>query len=107
MDILGELAAESGMFDKIRQTFNFEKLNCTEGRSVFHVGLRMTASDNPDVTKAINDVTAVNAQVKAFADKVRSGEVKSVTGENFKTFLVIGIGGSVLGCEFINEALSL
>ena len=41
LDILGEIAASSGLFDKIRAMYNCEAINSTEGRSVFHVGLRL------------------------------------------------------------------
>merc|ERR1719359_2405502 len=38
-------------------------------------------------------------------DKVRSGEWKGFTGKPLTDVLAIGIGGSYLGVEFVNEAL--
>ena len=107
LDILGEIAASSGLFDKIRAMYNFEAINSTEGRQVFHVGLRLAGDPEQPQFPVYEDVNAVNARIKAFAEKVRSGELKSVAGKAFKTFLVVGIGGSYLGVDFLNEALSL
>lgn len=45
------------------------------------------------------------AKVYAFADKVRSGEWKGVTGERVRTVVNIGIGGSDLGPVMAYEAL--
>jgi glucose-6-phosphate isomerase len=36
---------------------------------------------------------------------VRYGQVKGHTGKNLSTVVVIGIGGSYLGIEFVYEAL--
>merc|ERR1719183_1669880 len=43
--------------------------------------------------------------MKSFSDKVRSGEWKGFTGKPLTDVLAIGIGGSYLGVEFVNEAL--
>ena len=44
-------------------------------------------------------------RVYAFADQVRSGEWKGVTGESITTVVNIGIGGSDLGPVMVYEAL--
>ena len=51
------------------------------------------------------DVHATLDKVYAFADKVRSGEWKGVTGKRIETVVNIGIGGSDLGPVMVYEAL--
>jgi glucose-6-phosphate isomerase len=43
--------------------------------------------------------------MKAFAEAVRSGEIKGATGKPFKAILHIGIGGSDLGPRLLWDAL--
>jgi hypothetical protein len=52
-----------------------------------------------------HDVHEVLAKVYAFAEQVRSGEWKGVTGKRIETVVNIGIGGSDLGPVMIYEAL--
>ena len=47
----------------------------------------------------------VRNNIKEFANSVRSGEIKGVSGKPFRNILCIGIGGSYLGPEFVAEAL--
>jgi glucose-6-phosphate isomerase len=89
--------------------FAGEHINTTEDRAVLHTALRRPADqagtlvvDGQDV---VADVHEVLDRVYAFADKVRSGEWKGVTGKSIKTVVNIGIGGSHLGPEMAYEAL--
>ena len=50
------------------------------------------------------EIESTFAKVKAFATKVHAGEIKGAGGE-FKNVLVIGIGGSALGPQFVAQAL--
>lgn len=43
--------------------------------------------------------------IKSFSNEVRNGDRKGITGKNLKNLVVIGIGGSYLGIEFVYEAL--
>jgi glucose-6-phosphate isomerase len=51
------------------------------------------------------DVRGVLAQMRAFADKVRSGEIRGHTGRAITDVVNIGIGGSDLGPYMVCEAL--
>ncbi len=77
--------------------------NPTENRMVGHYWLR-----NPDIAPdrsiAAEIQDTVN-KVKQFAAKVHNGEILSSTGKPFKNLLVMGIGGSVLGPQFVANAL--
>lgn len=51
------------------------------------------------------EVHAILDRVKAFTDAVRNGNYRGHTKKNLLNTVVIGIGGSYLGIEFIYEAL--
>lgn len=53
----------------------------------------------------VPDVWEVLDKIKAFSDKVRSGEWKGCTGKPIKNVVAIGIGGSFLGPLFVHTAL--
>lgn len=90
--------------------FAGQKINNTENRSVLHVALRMRAdeslvvegSSEGDVVKNVHEVLN---RMHQFSEKVRSGQVKGYSGKDLVNTLVIGIGGSYLGPEFVFEAL--
>jgi len=73
-----------------------------EGRMVGHYWLR-----NPTLAPTSEIRTEIEAtliQVKAFAADVHAGVVRGVDG-SFKGLLIIGIGGSALGPQFVGNAL--
>lgn len=77
--------------------------NPDEGRMVGHYWLRNAALAPSDELR--REVTEPIAQLKAFAAKVHSGEIKAPGGSHFQNLLIIGIGGSALGPQLIEEAL--
>jgi len=78
--------------------------NPDEGRMVGHYWLRNSAlAPTAGLWKEIDDTVA---QVEAFCRRVHGGEVVNPAGETFKNLLVIGIGGSALGPQFVADALS-
>lgn len=80
-----------------------EIANPDEGRMVGHYWLRNPAlAPNAQIGK---EITEPIAALKAFAAKVHSGEVKAPGGSHFQNILIVGIGGSALGPQFIVEAL--
>lgn len=78
--------------------------NPDEGRMVGHYWLRnppLAPSD--DIRREID--TAVD-QVSAFSRQIHSGTITGQNGQAFTRLLVIGIGGSALGPQFVADALS-
>ncbi|MCH6256169.1 glucose-6-phosphate isomerase [Puniceicoccaceae bacterium K14] len=76
--------------------------NPDENRMVGHYWLRDAAlAPTPELQ---SDISETFAKIKEFAAKVHSGEVKGSKGA-FTDILVIGIGGSALGPQFIDKAL--
>lgn len=76
--------------------------NPDEKRMVGHYWLRNAAlAPTPEIRKAI---TSTLASLKSFAAKVHSGQIRGPKGK-FTRLLVIGIGGSALGPQFVAAAL--
>ena len=84
-----------------------DRINVTEGRSVLHTALRRPRTDSlvVDGQEVVADVHETLDKVYAFADRVRSGEWKGVSGKAIRTVVNIGIGGSDLGPVMVYEAL--
>jgi len=87
--------------------FKGDKINETCDWSVLHTSLRApcdidVTSGDQNVTK---DVHEVLGQIKPFVDRVRNGELIGLSKKKLKNFLIIGIGGSYLGIEFVYEAM--
>jgi glucose-6-phosphate isomerase len=77
--------------------------NPDEGRMVGHYWLR-NASLAP--TQELRDaVTKPLADLKSFAEKVHTGQIKPPGGGIFQRILLIGIGGSALGPQLVAEAI--
>lgn len=108
MDIPGEFAEK--MQPKVAKAFEDlaaleagEIANPDEGRMVGHYWLR-----NPEL--APNDeirrqITEPIKAIKEFASMIPTGEIAPPSGGVFKNILIIGIGGSALGPQLINDAL--
>lgn len=76
--------------------------NPDEGRMVGHYWLRNPAlAPSAELQSAISDTLAA---IKSFTAKVHDGEVVGPKGK-FTQLLVIGIGGSALGPQFVHHAL--
>lgn len=76
--------------------------NPDENRMVGHYWLRDSAlAPSSEITKEID---ATLADIKAFAAQVHAGKIAG-SGGSFRNVLVIGIGGSALGPQFVANAL--
>lgn len=76
--------------------------NMDEDRMVGHYWLRNPSlAPAPELAREIQETVA---NVKQFSARVHSGEVKGQQG-TFKNLLVVGIGGSALGPQFVAHAL--
>lgn len=107
MKLLLQLAREAKVKKWIEKMFSGEKINFTENRAVLHVALRNRSNrpiyaDGEDVMPAVR---AELAKMKAFCEKVRSGEWKGYSGKEITDIVNIGIGGSDLGPLMVCEAL--
>ena len=77
--------------------------NADENRMVGHYWLRNpTLAPAPEIRR---EIEAALVKIKSFAGKIHAGELRGAGGA-FKNFLLIGIGGSALGPQFVANALS-
>jgi glucose-6-phosphate isomerase len=77
--------------------------NPDEGRMVGHYWLRA-----PKLSPSIgisSEIEFAIRGVKEFAADIHDGVIKTAGGKRFKRILVIGIGGSALGPQFVSDAL--
>ncbi|HKX02641.1 MAG TPA: glucose-6-phosphate isomerase [Methylomirabilota bacterium] len=107
LDLLMQLAEESGLRARIDAMFAGEKINVTENRAVLHVALRARRGTSivVDGQNVVPQVHAVLDKMAEFADRVRSGAWKGHTGRRIRNVINIGIGGSDLGPVMAYEAL--
>ncbi|SIR61375.1 glucose-6-phosphate isomerase [Microbacterium sp. RURRCA19A] len=109
LEALVALAEETGVRERFAEMLSGVHLNTSEDRAVLHTALRRPAGATPalhvDGQDVDHDVQAVLAAMSEFADRVRSGEWKGVTGKKVTHVVNIGIGGSDLGPVMVYEAL--
>ena len=76
--------------------------NPDENRMVGHYWLRNPAlAPTPEIRQEIEETIA---RIKGFAKQVHTGKIRG-NGGKFKNYLLIGIGGSALGPQFVAHAL--
>jgi len=77
--------------------------NPDENRMVGHYWLRNSALAPTAELRA--DIDGTNKRIKSFAANIHAGKIANEKGEHFKHALLIGIGGSALGPQFVTDAL--
>ena len=107
--LLCDLARTVGLEERRDAMFAGAHINTTEDRAVLHTALRRPAEQKGqlivDGQDVVADVHEVLDRMFAFAERVRSGEWKGVTGKKIEHLVSIGIGGSDLGPVMAYEAL--
>jgi len=77
--------------------------NPSERRMVGHYWLRNTAlAPTPEIRTEIEETIK---RIKTFAADIHGGKITAENGKPFKHVLLIGIGGSALGPQFVSDAL--
>ena len=106
-ELLIKLAEETELKSAIEKMFSGDKINETEGRAVLHTALRDFSGKEifvdgqnikPGIEKVLN-------QMKAFSERIISGEHKGFSGKEITDVVNIGIGGSDLGPVMVCSAL--
>ena len=107
LQLLLQLAEESGLRARIDAMFHGEKINITEKRAVLHIALRAPRDESivVDGENVVPKVHAVLDRMADFSNRVRSGEWKGHTGKRIRNVINVGIGGSDLGPVMAYEAL--
>jgi glucose-6-phosphate isomerase len=107
LQLLLQLAEESGLRACIDVMFRGEKINSTEDRAVLHVALRAPCGTSivVDGENVVPQVHTVLDKMVDFCNRVRSGAWQGHTGKRIRNVINIGIGGSDLGPVMAYEAL--
>lgn len=89
--------------DAMQQLEGGAKANVDEDRRVGHYWLRAPAlAPDESIRKSIEQTVS---DIKRFADQVHGGAVTPQRGDGFFVVLLVGIGGSALGPQFVSDAL--
>ena len=107
LQLLWQLAEESGLRAYINAMFRGEKINITEDRAALHIALRTPRGKSimVDGENVLPKVHNVLDRMADLANKVRNGLWKGYTGKSVRNVINIGIGGSDLGPVMAYEAL--
>lgn len=109
LKLLVDLGRACGVEERRDAMFSGEHINTSEDRAVLHTALRRPASQKGELIvdgqDVVADVHEVLDRMYAFADRVRSGEWKGVSGKKIEHVVSIGIGGSDLGPVMVYEAM--
>ena len=107
--LLAELGRAVHVEERRDAMYAGEHINTTEDRAVLHTALRRPEDQIGklvvDGQDTVADVHEVLDRMYAFAEKVRTGAWKGVTGKRIEHVVSIGIGGSDLGPVMVYEAL--
>ena len=107
-DLLMALAQQRQIKAKYKEMTRGAHLNLTEDRAVLHTATRkFTPGPVMDQGEDVMpDIVRIRDDIRKFADGVHSGQIRAEKGSMFKDIVVIGIGGSYLGTEFVSTALA-
>ena len=104
-DLRGEIdqaASKLKLEELVAELENGAIANPDEKRMVGHYWLRNPAlAPRKEIRAEIQETVA---SIKAFAAEIHSGKIRGNNGA-FKRLLLIGIGGSALGSQFVAHAL--
>ncbi len=101
---LAELRDLTGFFARMRAG---DTVNTSESRAAQHMALRA-----PEGARSLAQgktiaplVEAERNKMRLFANKLRAGKIKGITGRPISTLVHVGIGGSDLGPRLLAQAL--
>src|SRR5215469_10888190 len=108
LELLFDLAAESGLQGRIDAMFRGESVNVTEKRPALHIALRAPkgAAIYVNGDNVIPKVHAVLDRMGRFCDRIRSGDTKGHSGKRIRNIVNIGVGGCHLGPMLATQALN-
>jgi glucose-6-phosphate isomerase len=107
-ELLIELAYAANLPVWTSRLFGGEPVNWTEGRPALHTALR--SGDRDITTEAAGEVGLLTGDaldlIGRFTDSIRSGQWTGHSGQPVSDVVVLGIGGSQLGPQFVCRALA-
>lgn len=105
--LLYQLACEQNVQEHFAAMTQGAIVNTTEDRAALHTACRKfdNKTVRVDGMDVVPDILAARKSAALFCEKVHSGEIKGSTGKQFTHAVVVGIGGSYLGTQFVAQAL--
>jgi glucose-6-phosphate isomerase len=107
MALLFELAQIRKLKEQFGDMVRGERINTTENRAALHTASRNFSMDPVlvDGQDVMPEIRNIRDQIRAFAAKVQKREIIGSNHKAFQSLVVVGIGGSYLGTEFVARAL--
>lgn len=107
LNLLFQLAEESGLQARIEAMFHGDRINVTEDRAALHVALRAPRGKSIVINgqDVVPPVHAVLDRMADVSNRIRSGAWKGHSGKSIRNIVNIGIGGSDLGPVMAYQAL--
>lgn len=90
LDLLCALALARNVPQHLNDLFTGKPVNTTERRAAWHTALRAGTSAPAEVQRTLADM-------RAFAQSLREGQLRGATGKPFTDVISLGVGGSALG----------
>jgi len=109
LDLLLDLAEARRIQQHFDAMLRGEKVNVTENRAALHSASRNFSGtpvllNNEDI---MPDIKNVLDDIREFSNMIRDGKITGSSSKTFTDLVVIGIGGSYLGTEFVSSALEI
>lgn len=108
LDLLLSVATELDLCKRFEAMCAGEKINTTEARAVLHTAARQFEGTTLELDglNVTTEIERVRQEVKEFSAQIQNGTLCGSTGKRFTDIVVVGIGGSYLGTEFVANALA-
>jgi glucose-6-phosphate isomerase len=107
-DLLFQVESRLALRARFDRMCRGDELNVTEKRAVLHTACRDFSADPIRVAgkDVMPEIRRVRDQIRLFSEQIRDGRITGAGGRPFRHVVVIGIGGSYLGTEFVSTALA-
>ncbi len=107
LKLLFDLAKSRKCLQKFKSMTKGETVNISENRAALHTATRKFSGKSIVIEgeDILPQIAKVNLQIKTFCERIHNGNITGTTGKRFRHVVVIGIGGSYLGTEFVSTAL--
>ena len=104
---LNALADDTGAKEMFAKMAAGNPVNPTENRAALHTAVRgfLDPGLKPENPQILHDIQTVAQNIRIFSQDIRSGRITGTRKKKFTDAVIVGIGGSYLGCEFVYKAL--
>ncbi|MDA3897305.1 MAG: glucose-6-phosphate isomerase [Desulfobacteraceae bacterium] len=102
-----DLAKNRNIIQRFQEMISGDLVNTSEKRAALHTATRSFSAD-PVMSNGLDvmpDTRRIRDEIRQFSTDIHSGKITGANGELFTDVVVIGIGGSYLGTEFVATAL--